>query len=314
MGQHGSKSTIEARVIFQRGGSEDMSPKRDACSTPASVVRIQKKVNSQVHSSNRSLEKSSPHSWSLSRRDSEGLVYVMDNPTGGVWSHALSKHCVRKEEDVPVPSPLTVFRPTIMGLRGSKLPEAYVPILGLDNAGKSTLLYKLKHNACVGTVPTIGFNVEMIEAKKNRKTIAVTLWDVGGQSMMREHWKNFHQDSAAVVFVVDSADRTRMDEARRELENTLRSELLKGRPLIVIANKQDVNGALTATEIKDTFHLKRVCTGRDWFVQPCSASTGFGVEEAFRRVVQLAKLPSEPGAMKENIKDTVHYLKTTRRH
>ncbi|XP_069367908.1 ADP-ribosylation factor-like protein 14 [Paralichthys olivaceus] len=200
-----------------------------------------------------------------------------------------------------------------MGLRGSKLPEVQVLLLGLDNAGKSTLLYKLKHNACVNTVPTIGFNVEMLEARKSRKTIALTLWDVGGQGKMREHWRSFHQDAAAVVFVVDSSDRTRLEEARRELDKTLRSEQLTGRPLILLANKQDVNGALTVTEIKDRFNLEKMCHGRDWFVQPCSASTGFGVEEAFRRVVQLVKLPSDPAAMKDNIKDTVHYLRASSR-
>lgn len=83
MGQHGSKSSVEARVIFQRESAE-MCQRTDECSTPASV-RFQKKVNSQVHSSSRSLEKSSPRLWSKSRLDSEGLVYVMDNPTGGVW-------------------------------------------------------------------------------------------------------------------------------------------------------------------------------------------------------------------------------------
>lgn len=178
-----------------------------------------------------------------------------------------------------------------MGLRGSKQPEAQVLLLGLDNAGKSTFLYKLKHNACVSTVPTIGFNVEMLDARKNRKSFALTVWDVGGQVKMREHWKSFHPDAAAVVFVVDSSDRGRMQEARRELENTVRSELLRGRPLIILANKQDVNGALTVTEIKDRFNLRKLCSGQNWFVQPCSASTGFGVEEAFRRVVQMVNLP-----------------------
>lgn len=87
MGQQGSKSTIEARVIFQRVGAVDMCQKTDACSTPASVVRIQKRVNSEaacLHSSTPTLEKSTPHAWPQSRCDT-GLVYVMDNPTGGVW-------------------------------------------------------------------------------------------------------------------------------------------------------------------------------------------------------------------------------------
>ncbi|KAM6918438.1 ADP-ribosylation factor-like protein 14 [Xenentodon cancila] len=200
-----------------------------------------------------------------------------------------------------------------MGHLVSRQPEVHVLLLGLDNAGKSTLLYKLKHKINVTTVPTIGFNVEMLEARKNRKSISVTIWDVGGQARMRHHWYDFHYNTAAVVFVVDSTDQERLDEARRELENTLRSDQLRGRPLILLANKQDVNGALTVTEMKDKFNLRKTCFDRDWFVQPCSASTGFGVEEAFRRVVQMARLPSETGAVKENIKDTVHYLRSSSR-
>ncbi|KAM7379301.1 hypothetical protein PAMP_004865 [Pampus punctatissimus] len=201
-----------------------------------------------------------------------------------------------------------------MGQRGSKQPEARVLLLGLDNAGKSTLLYKLKYDVRVSTVPTIGFNVEMFEARKNRKRIVLTVWDVGGQVMMRQHWKNFYQDTAGVVFVVDSSDRQRLPEARRELENTLRSDQLRHRPLMVLANKQDVNEALTVTEIKDQLNLSKTCSDRDWFVQPCSSSTGVGVEEALRRVVQMVKLPSDSGAMKDNIKATVRYLKSSRTH
>lgn len=199
-----------------------------------------------------------------------------------------------------------------MGLLGSK-PQAQILMLGLDNAGKSTLLYKLKHDANVTTVPTIGFNVEMMDAVKNRRNIALTVWDVGGQKGMREHWKSFHHDAAAVVFVVDSSDLERLEEARHELENTLRSEQLRGRPLVLVANKQDVNGSLTVTEITDKFNLKKLCPSRPWFVQPCSASTGYGVEEAFKRVVQMAKLPSDSGAMKDNIKGTVQYIRTNSR-
>lgn len=200
-----------------------------------------------------------------------------------------------------------------MGLWVSK-PQVQVLLLGLDNAGKSTLLYKLKHNTSVSTVPTIGFNVEMLEARKNRRKIAITIWDVGGQGNMRDHWPNFYQNAGAIVFVVDSADQERLNEARRELERTLRNDELRGRPLILLANKQDVNGALNVTEMKDRFNMRKICQERDCFVQPCSASTGFGVEEAFKRVVQVVKLPSEPGAVKDNIKDTVHYLRTNTKH
>lgn len=216
-----------------------------------------------------------------------------------------------------MPFPLVLTRLPLfhvaMGLRGSKLPEAHVLLLGLDNAGKSTFLYKLKHNMSVNTVPTIGFNVEMLEARKNGKNIHVTVWDVGGQKTMREYWRGFHQDAAAVVFVVDSSDTGRLEEARRELENTLRSEQLRGRPLILLANKQDVNGALNVTELKERFNLRKAA-GRDWFVQPCSASTGVGVDEAFRRLVQMVKLPADPATVKDNIKDRVHHMKASSRH
>ncbi|XP_054623979.1 ADP-ribosylation factor-like protein 14 [Dunckerocampus dactyliophorus] len=197
-----------------------------------------------------------------------------------------------------------------MGQRGTKQPEVRVLLLGLDNAGKSTLLYKLKHGSSFSTVPTIGFNVEMLDVKKRRKNIALTVWDVGGQAQMRRHWRGFHQDTAAVVFVVDSADRQRVEEARRELESTLKSEHLRGRPVLVLANKQDIGGAMTVTDIKDAFHLKKICGDREWFVQACSAYMGNGVDDALRRVSHMVKLPSESAAtVKENFKDTVDYIK-----
>ncbi|CAL8279596.1 unnamed protein product [Lota lota] len=195
-----------------------------------------------------------------------------------------------------------------MGQRVSQ-PEVRVLVLGLDNAGKSSLLYKLKQNKCVATVPTIGFNVEMVEAKRGKKNIALTVWDVGGQRNMRQYWTSFHQDAAAVVFVVDSSDLDRLDEARRELVHTLKSEHLLGIPVVVLANKQDAVGALTVTELTERLNFPKMCSDRDWFIQPCSAATGFGLEEGFRRVAQLLKLPSDPEKIKENIKDTVHYIR-----
>lgn len=107
-----------------------------------------------------------------------------------------------------------------MGMRGSKpKKQVQVLLLGLDGSGKTTLLYKLKYNENVVTVPTVGFNVEMLET--DRGSPGLTVWDVGGQRKMRPHWKHHFLDTAGLVFVVDSADGRRLDEARKELHRVM---------------------------------------------------------------------------------------------
>ncbi|KAK2860889.1 hypothetical protein Q7C36_005055 [Tachysurus vachellii] len=191
-----------------------------------------------------------------------------------------------------------------MGLKGSKLPDARILLLGLDGAGKSTLLFKLKYDELFCTVPTIGFNVEMMEAKQNRRKITLTVWDVGGQEKMRQHWRSYYQDTAGLLFTIDCWDRTRLNEAQRELERVLKNEHLRRLPVVILANKQDKDGALTATELTEAFNLRKTCSDRDWFVQPCSGKTGAGVQEGFRRMALLVETTSD-----NNIKDTVKYLK-----
>ncbi|KAG8001960.1 ADP-ribosylation factor-like protein 14 [Nibea albiflora] len=177
-----------------------------------------------------------------------------------------------------------------MGIHRSK-PEkqAQVLMLGLDGSGKTTLLYKLKYNESVVTVPTVGFNVETLET--DRSSPSLTVWDVGGQKKMRPHWKHHYTDTAGLVFVVDSWDRKRMDETRKVLHRVLRCESLRGVPLVVLANKQDLQGALSPEALCLMLDLGRVCEGRAWFVQPCSATTGAGLEEGFRRIVYMMKTP-----------------------
>ena len=88
-------------------------------------------------------------------------------------------------------------------------------MLGLDGAGKTTLLYKLKHSERVVTVPTVGFNVEMLETRG--PGLELTVWDVGGQTRMRPQWRHHYADTGVLVFVVDSGDQRRLGEAREEL-------------------------------------------------------------------------------------------------
>ncbi|KAK2847312.1 hypothetical protein Q5P01_010311 [Channa striata] len=177
-----------------------------------------------------------------------------------------------------------------MGIIGSK-PEkqAQVLLLGLDGSGKTTLLYKLKYNESVVTVPTVGFNVEMLET--DRSSPNLTVWDVGGQRRMRPHWRHHYADTAGLVFVVDSWDQKRLDETRRELHRVLKNKSLREVPLVVLANKQDLPGALGPDALSLRLNLEGMCEGRAWFIQPCSATTGTGLEEGFRRIVYLMKTP-----------------------
>uniref|UniRef100_A0A8C9N6Q5 ADP-ribosylation factor-like protein 14 n=1 Tax=Serinus canaria TaxID=9135 RepID=A0A8C9N6Q5_SERCA len=132
---------------------------------------------------------------------------------------------------------LFIFKNITAGL----INGANILMLGLDSAGKSTLLYKLRYKDAFITMPTIGFNVDMMEA---RKDFTLTFWDVGGQKKMRELWSNFLEDAGGLLYVVDSSDKRRLEESRREFELLLKNESIKNVPVVVLANKQDLPGAL----------------------------------------------------------------------
>merc|ERR1711979_78875 len=90
-------------------------------------------------------------------------------------------------------------------------------MVGLDAAGKTTILYKLKLGEVVTTIPTIGFNVETVEYKN----ISFTVWDIGGQTKIRPLWRHYYQGTKGVIFIVDSSDRDRIEDAREELTKML---------------------------------------------------------------------------------------------
>ncbi|NWH99084.1 ARL14 protein, partial [Tichodroma muraria] len=176
-----------------------------------------------------------------------------------------------------------------MGLQNAKASSAKranILMLGLDSAGKSTLLYKFRYKDAFLTMPTIGFNVDMIEAGKN---FTLTFWDVGGQKKMRELWSNFLEGTDGLLYVVDSSDKCRLEESRREFELLLKNEFIRNVPVVVLANKQDLPGALNAEEITRRLRMKKYCSDRNWYVQPCCAVTGEGLAEALQRVATFAR-------------------------
>eukprot|EP00927_Polykrikos_kofoidii_P018071 TRINITY_DN18300_c0_g1_i1.p1 TRINITY_DN18300_c0_g1~~TRINITY_DN18300_c0_g1_i1.p1 ORF type:complete len:206 (+),score=31.88 TRINITY_DN18300_c0_g1_i1:256-873(+) len=147
-----------------------------------------------------------------------------------------------------------------------------IMMVGLDAAGKTTILYKFKLGDVIHTVPTVGFNVESIEYRN----IKFTVWDIGGQDRIRPLWRHYFVGTQAIIFVVDSSDRGRIEEAREELMKLLREEVLQDVALLVFANKQDLPKAMSASTIADQLTLNMLPTKR-WFVKASCAVTGEGL-------------------------------------
>ncbi|XP_043934706.1 ADP-ribosylation factor 4-like [Protopterus annectens] len=147
-------------------------------------------------------------------------------------------------------------------------------MVGLDAAGKTTILYKLKLGEIVTTIPTIGFNVETVEYKN----ICFTVWDVGGQDKIRPLWRHYFQNTQGLIFVVDSNDRERISEAAEELQKMLQEEELKVAVLLVFANKQDLPNAMSISEMTDKLGLQAL-HNRKWYVQATCATQGTGLYE-----------------------------------
>ena len=149
---------------------------------------------------------------------------------------------------------------------------ARILMVGLDNAGKTTVLYKLKLGEVVTTIPTIGFNVETVVYKH----ISFTVWDVGGQTKIRPLWQHYFENSDAIIFVVDSSDRERVAEAREELMNMLEDDRLRGAKLLIMSNKSDLPHAMTTSEVTEKLGLSKL-RGHDWFIQSTCAVRGEGI-------------------------------------
>lgn len=154
--------------------------------------------------------------------------------------------------------------------------DCRILMVGLDAAGKTTILYKLKLGEVVTTIPTIGFNVETVEYKN----INFTVWDVGGQDKIRPLWRHYYQNTNGLIFVVDSNDRDRIGEARDELSKMLNEDEMRDAILLVFANKQDLPNAMAAAEITDKLQLQAL-RNRHWYIQSTCATSGDGIYEGF---------------------------------
>ena len=147
--------------------------------------------------------------------------------------------------------------------------EVRLLILGLDNAGKMTILKKFLGEDTSEIAPTLGFQIKTVE----HNNFKLNIQDVGGQTTIRSYWRNYFEQTDGLIWVVDSGDKLRLEDCRNELHKLLQQEKLAGATLMVFCNKQDVNGALNPKEIKEVLELEKI-EGRHWSIVPCSAVNG----------------------------------------
>lgn len=152
--------------------------------------------------------------------------------------------------------------------------EMRILMLGLDAAGKTTILYKLKMGQSIATIPTVGFNVETVKYKG----VKFNVWDVGGQDKIRPLWRHYFTGTQGLIFVIDSADVDRIDEAREELYRIVNDREMRGAYVLVMANKQDLYNALKPDEIIKRMNLQHI-RDNQWLVQPAIATSGEGLYE-----------------------------------
>mmetsp|Transcript_14182 Transcript_14182/g.36404 ORF Transcript_14182/g.36404 Transcript_14182/m.36404 type:complete len:192 (-) Transcript_14182:128-703(-) len=166
--------------------------------------------------------------------------------------------------------------------------EYKLVMVGLDNAGKTTTLYKLHLGEVIMSQPTVGSNVEQV----TYKNMQFEIWDLGGQANLRPSWATYYRSTDAVILVVDSTDRARMGILKSELFTLLEHEDLTSACLLVFANKQDLKDAMTVAELTDALSLHSI-KRQDWHIQACTAMTGEGLYDGLGWIAQRMSGQSE---------------------
>ncbi|OCH84599.1 GTP-binding protein [Obba rivulosa] len=169
---------------------------------------------------------------------------------------------------------------TIIRKIRQKEKEMRILFLGLDNAGKTTILKKLSGEDIAGISPTLGFNIKTFVHRQ----YTLNIWDVGGQRTLRPYWRNYFEQTDALVWVVDACDRMRMQDCKEELHSLLLEDRLAGASLLVFANKQDLPGSMSGAEIRQALELDSI-KSHHWKILPCSAVTGENLIEGLDWVV-----------------------------
>ncbi|GMT12416.1 hypothetical protein PFISCL1PPCAC_3713, partial [Pristionchus fissidentatus] len=153
--------------------------------------------------------------------------------------------------------------------------EMRLLMLGLNAAGKTTILYQLKLNECVESIPTIGVNVEQVTFNK----LTFTIWDVGAPGIISEtYWKRYYPNTDALIYVIDSTDLERVEVSGEVIQEILKDPDMANVKLLVLANKQDLPGAMPIDQLTEKLDLKSI-KGIEWHIQPTNAKKAEGIIE-----------------------------------
>merc|ERR1711998_540022 len=152
--------------------------------------------------------------------------------------------------------------------------EVRILMLGLDNSGKTSILKRLSDEDITHIMTTKGFNIKSLL----HEGFKLNVWDIGGQKTIRPYWKNYFENTDALIYVVDSSDRRRLEEAAAELNELLEEDKLTGVPVLIFANKMDLISATAHDEIVEVMQLMGI-KDRPWQMQPSSVKTGVGLQE-----------------------------------
>jgi ADP-ribosylation factor-like protein 5B len=142
----------------------------------------------------------------------------------------------------------------------------------MQNAGKTTILYRLSLGQLVKTTPTIGSNVEEL----TYNNVKFQAWDLGGQESTRSVWDVYYMNTDAIVYVIDSMDDEYYEESKIQFHKMLNNPALKNATILIFANKQDLPGAKTVNKLIEDYEFDKI-KSHIWHIQSCSALKGEGL-------------------------------------
>ena len=168
--------------------------------------------------------------------------------------------------------------------------QVRVLMLGLDAAGKTTILYKHVLGKVITTIPTIGFNVETCKVLNAEMTV----WDVGTRDKLRPLWRHYYLNTQAIVFVVDSTDRDRIDEAKQILHELLTEDELTMIPIAVALNNRDLENCMSKEELESKLDLRSIQQQRACEVFLTTAYPSAEVQSEITRLMEwVAEYPAD---------------------